>query len=277
MYAEKYRAWRLEQPFNLVGMRLIIVRSADQYPYPQHGSVSPTTEDGKNNMCLSQSVSFATGGLLVAGGTLAAFKAWKLNKRYLPIAMMPAMAGVQQFFEGHVWMGLNQGDTGMAWWAATGFIFFSWFMWPVWIPFSVYALEPAGSKRKSILLLFAAAGLVLGLVLFIPHLQNPDWISATIKSRSISYEDTMFLDYLIPRPMTYAIYVVLIITPPLLSTYLHVRYFGLTLIAIVVLVYFFLSYAYISFFCLLAGFGTLHLIYIILRNKCHRECPALFS
>jgi len=40
--------------------------------------------------------------------------------------------------------------------------------------------------------------------------------------------------------------------------------------------YAFLSYAYISFFCFLAGLGTLHLIYIIVRNKCCRECPEIF-
>ena len=33
----------------------------------------------------------------------------------------------------------------------------------------------------------------------------------------------------------------------------------------------------ISFFCLLAGLATLHLVYIILTNKCARECPELFA
>ncbi len=87
----------------------------------------------------------------------------------------------------------------------------------------------------------------------------------------------MFLDYLIPRQLTYAIYLFLIIVPPLMSTYLHMRLFGVTLIVIVTLVYVFLLYAYISFFCLLAGVGTIHLIYIILHNKCCRECPVLFG
>ena len=51
---------------------------------------------------------------------------------------------------------------------------------------------------------------------------------------------------------------------------------GLTLIAVTVVVYAFLTFAYISFFCFLAGLGTLHLIYIIVRNKCCRECPEIF-
>ncbi len=59
--------------------------------------------------------------------------------------------------------------------------------------------------------------------------------------------------------------------------YRHVKYFGLTLIGVVVVDYLFLSYAYISFFCLLAGLATLHLIFIIPHNKCSRECPVLFS
>jgi hypothetical protein len=215
--------------------------------------------------------------VLIVGGAFASWKAWKINKRYLPIALMPVMAGAQQITEAYVWMGLNNSDPFMVWWSAMGFFFFSWFMWPVWIPFGVYALEPPESRRKKVFLLLALAGAALGLVLYIPHLLNPDWVSVSTNNNSLAYEGTMFLDFLMPRWLTYVIYVFLIIAPPLMSTYLHVRLFALTLIAIVTLDYIFLSYAYISFFCLLAGIGTIHLIYIILRNKCCRECPVLFA
>ena len=87
----------------------------------------------------------------------------------------------------------------------------------------------------------------------------------------------MFLDYIIPRWLTYLIYVILLVTPTMISTYLHIRLFGLTLITIIVVVYAFLSFAYISFFCFLAGLGTIHLIYVIVRNKCCRESPELFG
>ena len=87
----------------------------------------------------------------------------------------------------------------------------------------------------------------------------------------------MFLDYLIPRWLTYSIYIFLLITPTMISTYKHIRLFGLTLIAIVTVVYLFLTYAYISFFCFLAAIGTIHLIYIITWNKCCRECPEIFA
>ncbi len=228
-------------------------------------------------MCLSESVSFAAGGMLIAGGAFACWKAWNINKRYLPVAAMPVMAGAQQLMEGYVWMGMNNGDPSMVWWSAMGFIFFTWFLWPVWIPFGVYALEPPESRRKKLFLLLSLAGAVLGLLLYVPHLLNPDWVNVSINNDSLAYEGTMFLDYIMPRWLTYAIYLFLIIGPPLMSSYLHVRWFGLTLIVIVTVDVLFLNYAYISFFCLLAGIGTLHLIYIILRNKCRRECPVLFA
>ncbi|MES2255565.1 MAG: DUF6629 family protein [Pseudomonadota bacterium] len=228
-------------------------------------------------MCFSEPVSFVAGGVLMAGGVFAGWKAYNINSRYLPVSQMPTLAGVQQFMEGHVWMGVNNADPSMVWWAAMGFIFFSWLIWPVWIPFSIYFLEPTASRRKLPLLGFAVAGLIFGLVLFVPHLFHPDWVKVRVNHQSLSYEDTMFLDYLIPRWLTYSIYVILIVAPPMISTYLHIRLFGLTLIAVLAVVFAFLTYAYISFFCFLAGVGTIHLIYIIIWNKCHRECPELFG
>jgi hypothetical protein len=228
-------------------------------------------------MCFSEPVSFTVGSVLIAGGAFAGWKAFKTNNRYLPVSQMPTLAGLQQLMEGHVWMGMNNSDPSMVWWAAMGFIFFSWLIWPVWIPFSVYFLEPPASRRKPPLLGFAIAGVAFGLILFVPHLFHQDWVQVRINHQSLSYEDTMFLDYLIPRWLTYLIYVFLLVTPAMISTYKHIRLFGLTLIAIITVVYLFLTYAYISFFCFLAALGTLHLIYIIVWNKCHRECPELFA
>jgi len=146
-------------------------------------------------MCFCEPVSFAAGGVLIAGGAFAGWKAFKINKLYFPVSQLPTFAGLQQFTEGHVWMGLNNSDPSMIWWAAMGFIFFSWLIWPVWVPFSIYFLEPPASRRKLPLLGFALAGLVFGLILFVPHLFHPDWVNVRINQQSLAYEDTMFLDY----------------------------------------------------------------------------------
>jgi len=228
-------------------------------------------------MCLSAPVSFAASVFLVGGGTAISVVAWRRNKGYFPIALMPLFAGLQQFMEGSVWLGMTGDDPFTVLWGAMGFIFFTWFMWPVWIPFSVYALEPNDSPRKRMFLIMSLIGLGFGLLLYIPHGLNSSMVVVEINNQSLAYEKSMWLDFMMPRWLTNTIYVTLIILPPALSHYKHVRHFALTLIAVVVVDFAFLQFAYISFFCLLAGLATLHLVYIILTNKCARECPELFG
>ena len=225
-------------------------------------------------MCLSQTVSFIGSGALLAGGAYSTVKALEINPRYLPAALMPIMAGIQQGFEGHVWMGLNRGDSSMISWAALGFIFFSWLAWPILVPLLTWILEP-DAKKKRVMLAFTFAGAIVGFTMFIPYIAYSDWLTVTIARHSIAYGDRLLTDSFMPRGITYFIYLAIIITPTLLSSFYHMRMFGLTLIGIVFLTYFLLSYAYISFFCILAAAGTIHLIYIILGDKCCvKHCPA---
>lgn len=228
-------------------------------------------------MCLSAEVSFAASVLLVGGGTLISIKAWQSNWRYLPIGLMPLFAGLQQFMEGNVWLGINASDAFTVLWGAMGFIFFTWFMWPIWIPVAIYVLEPDDSPRKRFFLVLTLIGVLFGLLLYVPHVVNTDLVVVNVNNKSLAYEGTMWLDYMMPRWVTYVIYLFLIIAPPALSRYLHMRHFALTIIAVVVIDVALLRYAYISFFCLLAGLATVHLVYVILTNKCARECPELFG
>ncbi|MBA3911540.1 MAG: hypothetical protein C0524_17090 [Rhodobacter sp.] len=228
-------------------------------------------------MCLSATVSFTASALLTTGGAAIIVKAARSNWRYLPIGLMPLFAGIQQFMEGFVWVGVNGGDNTTMVWGAMGFIFFTWFMWPFWIPFAIWVLEPPDSPRRPWFLAMTGIGLLLGLLLYIPHGFGTDWLVVTVNQNSLAYENSMLLDQILPRWITYTLYVFLIIAPPALSRYRHMRHFALTVAAVVVLDVTFLRYAYISFFCLLAGLATLHLAWIILTNKCAQECPELFG
>jgi Family of unknown function (DUF6629) len=228
-------------------------------------------------MCFSEPVSLAAGALLLVGGAYSVKKALDINPKYIPVALMPVFAGLQQLSEGLVWAGMTGGNDTLVQSSALVYIFFTWFMWPFWIPLSVYVLEPKESRRKHLFMAFALIGLVFGMILYVPHLANPDWVDVSINHNSLAYEGTMLLDFMMPRTLTNVIYLTLIILPPLLSRYRHVRYFGLTLIAVTTADYLFLQYAYISFFCLLAGLATWHLIYIIARNHCRHECPEVFA
>ena len=85
------------------------------------------------------------------------------------------------------------------------------------------------------------------------------------------------LDFMMPRRLTKVIYEALIIVSPALSHFRHMRHFALTLAGVVVFDMVLLQYAYVSFFFLLAGLATLHLVYIILTNKCAQQCAELFA
>jgi Family of unknown function (DUF6629) len=228
-------------------------------------------------MCMSAGVSFTASVFLVVGGSAISAIAWRKNLRYLPIALMPLFAGLQQFMEGNVWLGMTGSDPLTVVWGAMGFMFFTWFMWPVWIPFCVFVLEPVSSPRKPLFLALSLIGLLFGLLLYVPHGLSRDMIVVEINNASLAYEKSMWLDFMMPRWLTNTIYVALIVIPPALSHYRHVRHFALTLVAVIVVDFALLQYAYISFFCLLAGLATLHLVYIILTNKCAQECPELFA
>lgn len=227
-------------------------------------------------MCMSAGVSFSASVFLVAGGTAITRIAWRRNVRYLPLALMPLFAGIQQFSEGYVWLGMTGDNPLEVVMGAMGFMFFTWFMWPVWIPFCVYVLEPDASRRKPWFLVLALVGLLFGLLLYVPHGLSSSMIVVEINNQSLAYEKSMWLDFMMPRWLTNTVYVALIIIPPALSYYRHIRHFALTLVGVVVVDMALLQYAYISFFCLLAGLATLHLVYIILTNKCAQECPELF-
>lgn len=228
-------------------------------------------------MCLSAGVSFVASALLTAGGAAIVVKALQRNWRYMPIGLMPLFAGVQQFSEGNVWVGINSGDHATMMWGAMSFIFFTWFMWPFWIPFAVWVLEPPLSRRRPWFMAMTVVGLLLGLLLYIPHGSGTDWLVVTVNRNSLAYENSMLLDEFMPRWLTYAVYVFLIIAPPALSRYRHMRHFAVTVTVVLVLDVTLLRYAYISFFCLLAGLATMHLAWIILTNKCAEECPELFG
>lgn len=220
-------------------------------------------------MCFSETVSFYSGVGLIAGGLYAGYKSTKINMRYFPIAMLPIMAGIQQLLEAHVWMGFNNNNPAMIWWSTMGFVFFLWLIWPMWIPFGVYFLEPKESWRKRPLLIFSITGFIYGLSLYIPYIFYPGWIDVVVNKHSIAYNNVLLFDFIMPRVMSYGLYLVLVIAPLLMSSYKHIQRVGYILFVFAGIVYFFLSYAYVSIFCFFAAIMTVHLIYIIATDKCY--------
>jgi len=210
-------------------------------------------------MCFSAGVSFAAAAILLPAGVAAILRAYKTDRRYIPIAALPLLFGVQQALEGAVWT--SNGNPGLVERFSLAYMFFSWLAWPVWTPFSVYFLEPA--RRRPLFVIFAIFGGILGGAQYFPYFAHDNWLVTKFLGQAISYEGNEIFDYIIGRQATYMLYITFVIGPLLLSSHSNIRIFGLLVFTVLVITYIFFAYAYISVFCFGGGLMSLYLVWMI--------------
>lgn len=225
-------------------------------------------------MCFSPEVSFAAAAVLMPSGAAAMSLAARRDSRYLPLATLPLLFGAQQLLEGLVWTSGAAGDLDQVRIFSTAYLFFAWLAWPVWIPLSVYWLEPP--RRKPWFLIPIIAGAVLGSGQFLPYLAHGGWVQTTFLPRAVVYGGTEMFQLIIGRIPTYAIYLLLVIGPPLLSSDRRVKVFGLLIALAFAGTYLLFRYAYISFFCFWGAVMSLYLVWMMTRLP-HRAIEARSS
>ena len=210
-------------------------------------------------MCFSEEASLTAAVILIPAGGLSLWRAWRSDRRYLALGALPLLFGLQQLFEGLVWRSGESGNMADVGRYSLAYMFFSWFAWPIWVPVSVYFVEPL--RRRSMYLVFAVAGGILGGLQYVPYFVHKDWLTTRFLPHAISYSGTELLDFMINRPTTYLIYLTVIIAPMLLSTERDVKVFGTLVVAVVVVTYVFFWYAYISVFCFGGALMSLYLVW----------------
>lgn len=210
-------------------------------------------------MCFSAEVSFTAAAILLPAGVAAVLRAYKTDRRYIPIASLPVLFGLQQALEGAVWT--SAGNQDMVAQFSLAYMFFSWLAWPVWTPFSVYFLEP--DRRKPLFIILAILGGILGGTQYFPYFAHDNWLITNFLERAISYEGEELFDYIIGRPATYMLYASFVIGPLLLSSHSNIRIFGLLVFLVLIVTYIFFAYAYISVFCFGGGIMSLYLVWMI--------------
>ncbi len=210
-------------------------------------------------MCFSAEVSFTAAAILLPAGVAAVLRAYKTDRRYIPIASLPVLFGLQQALEGAVWT--SAGNQDMVAQFSLAYMFFSWLAWPVWTPFSVYFLEPA--RRRPLFVILAILGGILGGTQYFPYFVHENWLVTKFLGRAISYGSKELFDFIIGRPATYMLYVSFVIGPLLLSSHSNIRIFGLLVFSVLIVTYIFFAYAYISVFCFGGGIMSLYLVWMI--------------
>lgn len=215
-------------------------------------------------MCFSAEASFVASAVLIPAGVLATVRAAKVDARYTAISALPVLLGLQQLSEGFVWLAGDGGNQATIETLSLIYMFFSWIAWPVWIPLSVYFIEPP--RRRTIFIPFLIVGSMLGALQYIPYFVHQGWLQTQFLSSAISYRDVELLDDLMSRSSTYSLYLAIIIAPLLIASDRNIKIFGLLVAAVVLVTYLFFQYAYISVFCFGGALVSAWLVYVAYRK-----------
>ena len=113
-------------------------------------------------MCFSAEASFIAATFLGAAGLYLGYQNW--NKSTFWLAITPLFFALQQFSEGWLWLGLNQGTYPdfSSLFAQYVYLFFAYLFWPVWVPSVALTAEPVKKKAT-----WLKAILLLGFVIFL--------------------------------------------------------------------------------------------------------------
>lgn len=219
-------------------------------------------------MCFSAEASFTAAALLVPTGALSLYQAWHADRRYLALCALPLLFGFQQLLEGFVWTSGAAGDTDLAHTFSAAYMFFAWLAWPVWVPFSVFFLEPA--RRKPFYVIAAVLGAIIGAGIYLPYFVHGEWLTVRFLDHAIAYGGVELFDFIWGRDLTYAAYLALVIFPPLLSSRGEVRIFGILIALAFATTYAFFRFAYISIFCFLGAIMSFYLLFMIRKVRFNR-------
>lgn len=217
-------------------------------------------------MCFSATASFGASVVLIPVGLYCLKKAAGLKQPYWVFALLPLVFGVQQIFEGFVWLGLEADDGASVRLPALGFMLFSHVFWLFWIPFACYALETDATRKKLFYgLIFVGAA--LGLSMYIPLWLHHDWLRVLITEHSIDYKTTLVYDAYVPRIALRVFYAVIVLTPLLLASERSIKIFGLIIAVSVAFSSIYYGYAFISVWCYFAAVLSLYILFMILRKS----------
>ncbi len=215
-------------------------------------------------MCFSATASFSAAVVLIPVGAYCIKKVAPLNKKYRLIVLLPLIFGIQQLFEGFVWLAIEPGGGGATRLPALGFMFFSHLFWLFWIPLACYVVESNTLKRK-VMFTFFLLGAVHGLIMYVPLWFNSDWLVVELVQKSISYKATLLYDDYIPRIAVRVLYAVLVIASLLLSSDRYLRVFGVIIAMSVVISTVYFGHAFISIWCYFAAVLSLYVLFMIIR------------
>ncbi len=216
-------------------------------------------------MCFSALTSFTTTALLIPIGIYSIKKAFEVDKHYLTLAFVPFLFGIQQAFEGGLWLVVDDSVESSRNSMALGFLFFADLLWPCIVPLAAAFVEENRRKHQMFLVCSFLGG-AFGLSIFLPLWFQPEWLSVQTTQGSILYQTVQLFDAIIPQVGARFIYVVIVTAPLLFSSVNTIRNLGILLLISIIVSGLLFSYAFVSVWCFFAAIISFYIVVII--NHC---------
>ena len=194
-------------------------------------------------MCFSATASFSAGAVLLGIGTFTLKSASR--PRELPYAAIPLLFAFQQLSEGVIWLTFRYEAPQLNAAMTNFYSFFSHVLWPIYVPAAVLLIEPAGGRRRA-LLVFVVAGVAVGASLLYFLFAFP--IVSQPVGQHIEYVSPHFF-----AAATMTLYLMSTTVSPILSTHRMVKLFGVLALSSFAAAYFFYATWFISVWCFFAA------------------------
>ncbi|WP_152051644.1 DUF6629 family protein [Tautonia marina] len=206
---------------------------------------------------MSAEASFGAAAVLMPVGLSCVREAVRKEPAKLALAAIPLIFGVQQACEGFVWLELNRGASRPDSPAALAYLFFAFWLWPAWIPFSVALFERRGRPFVLLLLLL---GIGVGAGLWLPLIFEPERLLVIeVIRHSIHYQlGDLPIFRVVPEMVLRGIYLAIIILPFAFSDR-RLQGFGAAVLASSLVSQIAFGYAFFSIWCLFAALLSLYL------------------
>ena len=217
-------------------------------------------------MCFSAEASLGVAVALLPAGGYCVCAAWRKNRAYLPLALVPVLFGLQQLCEMQVWIGLGRGEAEVTRRASLAFLFFALAVWPVWVPAAAAAVEPRRGARWAFVAL-AGVGVVYALAYYLPVAADRGrGLGPAVAGHSIRYDFSGVPAALSSGWWVWPIlYAGAVILPLLASGRRRLRPLGVAVAVAAIASYALFERAFASVWCFFAAILALYLSYVLYR------------
>lgn len=214
-------------------------------------------------MCFSATASFTVAAALVPAGVMCVRYAGAIGTRWMGLAVFPLAFALQQAMEGLVWLGLDHDKQYLIDWGAAGFLFFSHLFWPMAVPVAVHIFHREEKPGGAVLAGLMAAGVTLGMILFVPVALTFGEIPVSTSSGSISYHLPPMLPGEAARIALKLVYVGIIVGALGMSSDRRIQGFGALIALSLVATELWFPAAFISVWCYFAAVLSLYILAVL--------------